>query len=255
MICTFYRQWHRYQEESKFVSLWEDMVGLEWQNSYLRDQPQISERSRSGAINLHLSDDAPHKWSLGVRDLASSIAIEATACMKICVGLKDAVSAADWCREQGFLCASINPCNSGVQANYNLDPGHTISLGRADGIHCSVIVPTSGKSSFPEQVISDLQMQMQKETHDLESAKEEFSLRERQLLQEILRYVEEEQKLSLLAVEREEELEAVVREKLLLTASQEHLSSLLAEAHGQIQHLRSTNQMLIQELSRRADLL
>ncbi len=111
----------------------------------------------------------------------------------------------------------------------------------ADRNPCSAIVPTA-ESSSQEQMISDLQMQLQKESQDLESAKEEFSNRERQLLQEILRYVEEEQKLSLQAVEREEELEAVEIERLLLKASQEQLSSRLAEAHGQIQQLRSANQ-------------
>ena len=228
---------------------------MKQQNLYLRDQPQILESYGSGSINVRLSDDVPDQCLLGVLYLASSIAMEAQECMQICIGLKSAVSAADWCREHGCLSASIHACNSGEQANCDLYPGQSIGLLRTDGKGCSAIVPTSGVSSFPEHVICDLQMQLQKEFHDFESAKEEFSLRERQLLQEILRYIEEEQKLSLQAVEREEELEAAVSEKLLLKASQDNLSSRLAEAEGQIQHLRSANQLLIQELSRRSDLL
>jgi hypothetical protein len=272
LILCLTLQWHRYQAECKLVSLWEDIASLE-QNTFVRDhaaddiplgfssiskichEPNIvsrngiSERSGSEMIDLQLSHDSSHRSSC-VIELASSIAMEAKECLMLCIDLNGAVSKADWCRGQNGFCASFHSYSSGSQANCIPHPRLDIEQGRADrNHHCSTVVLTSEVSSSQEVAISALRMQLEKKVHELEAAKEEFSLRESQFHQEILRYVEDEQKLSLQAVEREEELEAVVSERSLLKESQKNLSFRLSEAQEKIQNLQSANQLLLQELS------
>lgn len=263
----------RYEAECRLVQLWEDLALLDrssrdvcrgnsrsaqtadmmnaqtadMMSAQTADVMTMGENSFATCVALAHRFDSGGRWPENVLDagmkhavahtswgavarLAVSISADTSTCSRLCDDLAAELAR---CLSGTAACAALDACGSAPERAEAMKPKETAAAdSRSACMACAGCGPCALRGALEAAVL------------ELEVARSRAGMLE----DEVRHYREEEERLSLQAMEREEELEAAVLHKTQLAEAQMDLAARLARAQGRIQELKDMNRSLMRAL-------